>query len=603
MKITYKIFLASTVLFFSSCEKFLERGPLTTESDETAWSTEDNFRLYANKYYADFFPGYGLAFSAPNGTPLLSNTNSDDVLALGNQANVTRAVPVSSIWGYTNVRSINIMIDRVQKAISAVLSDAARAHWLGIARLFRGLEYADLATTYGDVPYYDREILANELADIYKPRDPRNLVMDAVYDDLVYAFENVKLADGARTVNRYVVAGLITRVALHEATWQKYYYNNTDRARKFLELAIDAGNFVINSGNYSIVLDYKSLFTSKDLSSANRDVLLYRAYDASLGVTHSVASYSNLVETRAVGPTTDLLKSYICTDGQPYQNSALTDANKFDLTNLIKTRDSRLEATFYSKPEPLNRASMTYVTKFLPRDAEKGVKVDGLAPLPEFASSNNDTDYPVLRYAEVLINWIEAKAELASIGGPAVTQSDIDASVNKIRSRPLAPEATARGVVKTANLEINNLPNDPKRDPVVSSLIWEIRRERRMEFAFELSRMADLRRWSKIEYIDTDSNLDLLSGGWVSFSTDLPSELKAANVGLITVVGLNGTRTTYNGTNGTEMTGFFRHSTTNGRLPFLNQANLNPYLQPVGQNQINDYLTRGSELKQTEGWY
>src|SRR5690606_13394418 len=104
----------------------------------------------------------------------------------------------------------------------------------------------------------------------------------------------------------------------------------------------------------------------------------------------------------------------------------------------------------------------------------------------------------------------EAKAELATIGGAAVTQDDIDKSINKIRDRPLAPIAVERGVQETAPLSLSALPVDPKRDMNVSALLWEIRRERRMEFTFEASRIADPERWHKLDYMDTDENPDLL---------------------------------------------------------------------------------------------
>lgn len=106
---------------------------------------------------------------------------------------------------------------------------------------------------------------------------------------------------------------------------------------------------------------------------------------------------------------------------------------------------------------------------------------------------NNLNGYPVLRYAEVLLNWIEAKAELFTLGAGSVTQEDIDLSVNKIRNRPLAQDAVKRGVQKTAPMELAALPDDPSRDSDVPALLWEIRRERRMEFAFEHSRIIDLR--------------------------------------------------------------------------------------------------------------
>src|SRR5690606_26697311 len=103
----------------------------------------------------------------------------------------------------------------------------------------------------------------------------------------------------------------------------------------------------------------------------------------------------------------------------------------------------------------------------------------------------------------------------------AVAQSDINLSINEIRDRPLAQEAIDRDVTKTAPLSLAALPVDPSRDPEVSPLLWEIRRERRMEFAFETFRLADLKRWSKLEYMDNSLNTDLLSGGWVDFPLEL----------------------------------------------------------------------------------
>jgi hypothetical protein len=209
---------------------------------------------------------------------------------------------------------------------------------------------------------------------------------------------------------------------------------------------------------------------------------------------------------------------------------------------------------------------------------------------------------PVFRYAEALLNWIEAKAELSTLGTGSINQGDIDLSINKIRNRPLATEAIAKGVKKTAPLSLADMPDDPERDPGVPALLWEIRRERRMEFAFEYSRYEDLKRWKKLAYMDTEANKELLSGGWVNFPAELPTELTSAKVGQISVVTANGTTVTYDGSNGAQMKGFFRSPTTNGRLPYLNIPNVNPYLTPVGRNQMDEYKNRGYVLTQTEGW-
>lgn len=602
MKLTYKILSIAFLIVLSSCDKFLDRQNLTLENDETVWRSEDNVRLYANQYYPIFFSGYGRLNNAQGAAPLLSFTNSDDVLHLGNQPNLTLVVPNSGIWNYEHIRSINIMIDRVSNRMGGILSEEAKNHWLGVGRFLRAYRYSELVLSYGDVPYYDREILSNERNELYKDRTNRDVVMDAVYDDLVYAMSNTRINDGAQFINRFIVAGFASRIALFEGTWQKYYYKNNDRAKKFFDLAVSAGDLVIQSGNYANEMDYKSLFTSNSLAG-KKDVLLYREYSAALGITHAIVSASNLIEGLNMGPTTDLLKSYICVDGRPWETSQISGASDFDIQDLIRTRDPRLEATFLSRPYIRNNASLIYVTKFLPREGEDHIIVGGgNEQLTQYRSTNNETDYPVLRYAEVLLNWIEAKAEAATLGGSAVNQDDLNVSINAIRRRPLAQAAINRGVSKTVDLNLTNLPTDPNKEGDVPDLIWEIRRERRMEFTFEYSRLVDIRRWGKIQYLDTNTNPDLLSGGWVDFPVDLQNFLSGDRVGSFMVADLNGNLTTYDGGNNSSMRGFYRNVRNMGRQPFLNQPNLNPYLQPIGVNQINEYKTQGYKLSQTEGW-
>jgi hypothetical protein len=599
MKYNYLLIIFILIFSFIGCDDFLDRPPLTVANDETVWTSEDKVRLYANKFYPDFFVGYGHLWTTTN-APLMGYTFSDDVVWLGSQSDFMRAVPNSKIWNMEIIRSVNIMLDRVENKMKNILSEEALAHWKGVGRFFRGFRYAQLVFEYGDVPYYDHVVSDTDRDDLYKPRTPRNEVMDAIYNDFKYALENVRLNDGDQYVNRYVVAGFISRIALYEGCWQRYYYQNNERAKKFFDFAVEAGDMIINSGKYDIVTDFRSLFTSDDLRG-NKDCILYRHYDPAVNVTHCIASNNNLAESLNFGPTTSLIKSFICNDGNVWQNSDLPDANKFNISNLIKTRDSRFEATFYDKPHPRSRSSYYYINKFLPREVAEIVE-SGSTPPFEFTSTNNKTDYPVLRYAEVLLNWIEAKAELETMGETLVTQNDIDISINKIRNRPLAPKAITKGVKKTAPLQVTDLPNDPNRDGRVSPLLWEIRRERRMEFAFEHSRYEDLRRWHKLDYMDTDANIGLLSGGWVNFPVELSSELNDANKGKISVVTLNNEIIVYDGTNKSQMNGFFKHTSTIGRQPFLNQVNVNPYLAPVGKIQMDDYAKRGYELKQTEGW-
>ena len=616
MKLKIFSFLAVCALTLTSCNDVLDRPSQTTMEDDSFWTSEDRVRLYANSFYTNFFVGYGLGYGETEYTPNTHYTFNDDMVRKSTQAQFLRAVPNSKggtsetlsweeqfsgpTWNFAWVRKANVMIDRITRLMPNVLSETQYKHWLGIGRFFRGLEYARLVNVFGSVPYYDHEVKNTDKADLYKDRTPRNEVMDSVYNDLKYAMNNVRLNDGLQNVNRYVVASFVSRWALFEASWQKYYYKNDDRARKFLELAIESAELVMNSGKYDIVTDFRTLFGSTDLTSS-KDCILYRKYDAGQGVTHCVASYCNMHSPNDVGPNLDLIKAFICTDGKDWQTSALPTAKDFTLSNLITTRDPRFEASFYGATTMKAKSCALYVTKFIPRSALNYLK-DGGSPAPEFQGDKNVTGYPVMRYAEVLLNWIEAKAEYATLGGPAVTQSDLDKSINKIRQRPLDDEAKSKGVKQTAKMELANLNADPKRDADVPALIWEIRRERRMEFAFEFSRIIDLRRWKKLQYMDTDLNPDLLMGTWVNFPTELNSELVAKNKGAFRVKNAAGNLVVYDGNNGAKMVGFFYPIENLGRFKFLNVPNVNPYLSPIGVNDIREYSKRGYHLTQTEGW-
>ena len=599
MKLKIFIILAGFVLLFTNCNDVLDRPSLTTAEDDAYWTNEDRVRLYANAFYTNFFVGYGLKYTTTY-APNANYTFNDDAVRMSTQTQFGRTVPTSKgstsldmmwqseftgpTWNFAWVRKANVMIDRITNLMPEILTNEQYNHWTGVGRFFRALEYARLANVFGDVPYYDTEVQNTDKDGLYKDRTPRNEVMDAVYNDFEYALQNVRLNDGGQYVNRYVVAAMVSRWALFEASWQKYYYKNNERAKKFFDQAVAAAEMVMNSGKYGIVEDFRKLFGSTDLTNS-KDCILYRKYDAGQNVTHSIASTCNMNDPTDVGPNLDLIKAFICTDGKDWQTSSLENVDDFTLSNLIKTRDSRFEASFYTKPTPRAKSSYLYVTKFIPRSGLSYIESGG-SPAAEFQSEKNVTGYPVLRYAEVLLNWIEAKAELATLGGTEVSQSDIDISINQIRKRPVAEEAKALGVTMTAEMKLDALPQDPHRDPTVPALLWEIRRERRMEFAFEFSRIIDLRRWKKLEYMDTDKNEDLLIGTWVNFNDEVKSELKDENKGKLRVMAKDGSFTTYDGTNAAKMNGFFYPTQNQGRLPFLNVPNVNPYLSPIGTNQI-----------------
>jgi hypothetical protein len=609
MKRKLTVIIALVALFLGGCEDFLDRPSLTTMNDQNYWTSENNLRLFANGFYINYFVGYNSAWGVDY-APLRGYYFADDFTQAGKQQSFETQPPSSRAstsetptmmitycgpsWNFAYVRKSNLFLERINKMKDTYITTEAYNHWSAVARFFRGYEYSRLVSVFGNVPYYDRVILDTETDLLYKDRDSRTLVMDAVYDDFAYVLANMRLNDGsAQYLNRYIAAGFISRLMLFEGTWQKYHLNNTEKAQKYLQMAVDAANIVMASGKYSFTSDFRSLFGSFDLAN-NKEVILYRHYDATVGVTHHIASYANTTESQPQAANLDLAKSFICADGQVYQSSTLPNAAKLDFTSMIATRDPRFEATFWDKPMK-EAATLLLSDKFIDRI---GPTYYGRTYPAEYGSNTNTNDAPVMRLGEVVLNWIEAKAELATMGGPAVTQADIDASINAIRTRPLDAAAIAKGIQKTAPMSLASLPNDPDRDADVPALIWEIRRERRMEFVFEHSRLLDIKRWKKLNYMDVTTNPDLHLGLWIDFPVEYAEWLVPSKVNKLKVQKADGTVVTYTGTNGADMVGYYIPENISARDAFTDRV----YLAPVGMTQIAEYADKGYTLTQTPGW-
>ncbi|MCC8188144.1 MAG: RagB/SusD family nutrient uptake outer membrane protein [Bacteroides sp.] len=612
----YILLIFAVITCFSACDDILDRPQKSSPDDSTYWKDENTVRLFVNGFYANYFVGYNSGWGTAY-APLRGYNFCDDLTKTGVQDLFEASVPSSRktantettletpemlaeywgpTWSFVWVRKVNILHERLEEMKEeGKLSDTEYAHWKGVACFFRGFEYSRLVSVFGDVPYFDASFSESDFDTMYKDRDDRGYVMDKVYEDFQYALENIRESDGNQYLNRYMAAGFITRLMLFEGTWQKYHNLDSDRAKKYLQLVESAGDYVISSGKYKFTSDFRSLFGSQDLAG-NEEVLMYRHYDDALAVRHCIASYCNRNEgDLGYGANLSLAKSFICADGQPYQLSSLSNADVLDISNMVATRDPRFEATFWHEPM-VTSPTLLYCCKFIDRE---GVNYYGQTPPAIYASNTNTNDYPVMRYAEVVLNWIEAKAELAeSYGGSAVTQADLDVSVNAIRNRPLDDEAIQKGVQQTAPLTIGAIPDDPFRDVEVSALLWEIRRERRMEFFGEHTRLLDIKRWKKIQHMSGENCPDILRGIWTNFPQELTEFLVEDKVGVLQVEKEDGTIVTYDGTNASQMVGYYIPVNVQDRDSFTDRV----YLSPVGEQQITEYSQKGYKLTQTTLW-
>lgn len=575
-----KIYILAAVIGFlaTSCKKeFLERGPLDQMEDGNYWTNEKNVRTFAFGFYPTYFNAYGAAWTW--GDYFYQGQSLNDDFGPTSPPGFTKVIPTSGGgWSFTNVRKANIFINRVQ--IVPDLNVATRAHWTGIGRFFRAMAYYRLVKAFGDVPFYNKELLTTDEQELYRPRDSRTLVMDSVLSDLQYAAANVREVDGEKGLNitKWVVLAYMSRIMLFEGTWQKYHNISQAKATEYLEAAKWAANEVITKGGYSFSHTYRESFNSLDLS-VNKEMIMYRRYATGL-LTHALMSYVN--GEGQTGPNKSLMETYLCTDGLPVGISTVYQGDKTN-EKVRTNRDPRLLDNFNPELRPqgsINRynklgvSTTGYATwKFLN---------DGLRDKPEGQSNVNPVHGPVIRYAEVLVAYAEACAELGTL-----TQPDLDKSINVLRARPAGTAAKLPALqVIGGQPAVNGVVyDDPKRDPAVPSLIWEIRRERRVELTMEGYRLDDLRRWKKLDYVDMVKYPDINRGAWIVRS----EWLKTDGSSWLSGVTLTNTTEGYIIPAPSALT---QRTFTDDKV----------YLDPLPLDQIKLYKDKGVDLIQNPGW-
>ena len=685
MKRLSYILMAFAVLALTGCNvnEFLNRNALTTMDDASYWTTENNVRLFVNGAYGSYFNGYSDNWGSVYAPACYSYEMSDDRTTSGTQANILISIPSDNWyrgelgyrgywlqrrgagpWNFAYIRKWNLLMDRVATMKEeGRLTDEQYNHWNGVARFFRAWEYCRFVQSFGDVPYYDHVVATDDFDDMYKDRDPRTLVMDACLEDFNYALNNVRANDGTDYVNKDVVGTIASRCMLFEGTW--YVYHKTDEAmktctdidghaKKYLEAAQKFAEYVMNTGKYSFNTPSHELFGHlyTTLTGTAKEVILYRTYNKTIQSSnqHCIASYAGGNgggEGQSMAGNLSTLKAWICQDGKPYTSSTVPNVESWRMQDMVVTRDARFESTFWD--EPRSSATGLYVEKFIDRTGLT-YGVDGAPACPAcYASCTNENGYPCVRYSETVLNWIEAKAELAEhFGGPAITQSDLDKSINAIRTRPIDDVAKAKGVKQTAPLQLSwvNELFDPERTAApqkachsyavtgkfVSPIIWEIRRERRMEFFMEQYRVLDIRRWGQMELMLGANNPDLLVGGWVELdkSQQLTKRkynlLVKANVGKVSVKHIAGytdngqivlgDRIFFDGTfddknvyvsgNADQMEGFLIPQNIADRDPL--NVDVRNYLEPICTDVFRQYKDKSKAvgkdytLYQNPGW-
>lgn len=470
--------LTCMMLLFVSCKKdFMDRYPQTSVPPELFFKSEEDLSLYINGLLT--IPGRGNYLSDQD-TDDKATTGAVEIKSImtGNPSSQN----ITSGWTWGRLRDINYFLDNYTKA---AVSEEVKKHYAGLARYYRALFYVDKVKRYSDVPWYSKTLNPSDTTDLYKPRDSRALVMDSVMADLAFAAANVKSDVPTGTPNVWVVKLVQARVALYEGTYRRYHteLNLAGTASTFLQTAAQVAKEVMDSGNFALHGSYAGLFTSASLAG-NSEVLLASIYDQDLkrsGGNGNILDYE-------MSPSRDLVQTYLMADGSRFTSQA--GYQTFGFVQEFQNRDPRLSATVFYPGFIL----ATNAPNPKPYIQRLNKNFTGYHQLKGYINSTDnktiaDVDFPTYRYAEVLLIYAEAKAEMETL-----TQSDLDESVNLLRARVGLPNLSMSWA--NSNVDPVLAAKYPNVAGANQGVILEIRREKRVEFAMEGYRFDDLMRWA-----------------------------------------------------------------------------------------------------------
>lgn len=526
--------LLLTVFLFSCNDDFMDRAPKDKIAGENFWITESDLMLYINSMYDKNIWGHK---QDPNRPPF-KNRGSHLAYAEAYSDNATDArnstvnvrltdayiVPLKDDyngWSWTEMRRINYFLSNYQKAD---ITDSKKKAYAAEVYFFKAWDYFRKVQIFGDVPWLTRDLNIDS-PELYAPRNSREDVMDSVLMCINRAIEWLpdpsKAAPGGR-INKDMAQFLKARICLYEGTYRKYHKDLglQTSANTWLEDCVSACDYLMSSNRYKLYNNgqkdtYWSLFAVKDADIRNiSEAILGVEYNSELGVAHDFPRYYMQNAHLGLCAQKSLIDDYLCEDGRPIYIGG--SAGAYVSNPLFKgygkwieldNRDPRMTQTIVRPGEYAsiyNNSTGVYdaTTNGVELPRLGGYEQSGyrfskhwIPDLKYYQASSNASQAAIeFRYAEVLLNYVEAKAELGTIA-----DSDIDKTINELRKRA-GFDFTK---YPTAKLSMSAIPADPRLDAIyaekldyaVSPLIREIRRERRIEMVLEDLRYWDLMRW------------------------------------------------------------------------------------------------------------
>ena len=499
MKKIFLLLAAASVLV--SCEEFLSKEDPNKVDAPSYFRSETDLVTYVNGFLQTMIP---TAVSVATG-----DARADCMAWRGEYQFLTDNYDADDQTGWStgnwdDLRNINYFLDNFRRASA---SETMLNHYEGVARFWRAYFYWNKIKTFGAVPWYDKTIDSNDYDALYKTRDSREYVMRKVLEDLDYActhcISNAALEVNSVQITTYTALALKARICLYEGTFRKYHATDpstgapwtADESEIYLRAAADACYTLMQSGKYSLVSDpanvttqYRKLFTSESVYT--QEVIWARAYNAELNAVHSLNSYFIVQQYGSYSLTKQFVNTYLNLDGTRFTDKAGYEKTEFvdEFTN----RDYRLMQSIrypgYTRKN--NGVDTPYAPDF-------GYCVTGYHPIKwviddtgyDSNTSPCPTSIPIIRYAEILLTYAEAKCELG----------EFDETIWNETIKPLRERA---GVDGTMPAVADPYMIDYFLNTITDNALLEIRRERGIELLLENVRWDDDMRWAMGELLE-----------------------------------------------------------------------------------------------------
>lgn len=486
---------------FTACHD-LDLQPLSQASSETWFTDGPQVEMALNTLYLhQFWPMFKCDWGE---TAIMSlDEASDDwmnrttlVPFTNGTLNGDNSTFLKNTWSYSYkaISRTNTILENIERS-KANLSIEYYERYIADARFVRACMYSRLISRFGDVVYYSQNM---ELEDAYKAgRTGKDEILKLIYEDFDYAAEKLPV-EYASSETKRATKGAAYAMKARIALFFNDYKTTRDAAKECLDL-----------NHYELYSDFGELFRSKTKNSVEtvfgipRDI----AYDSAIPA-NGVKPYlsRNVTSPSATAqPSWDLFCSFLCTDGKTIDESPLYNPNE-----PFKNRDPRCSYTivefnsnyfgFNYTVHPDSAKCWNYnLAQFVPnKDSKAGdqyASYNGLMLRKGIDEDWNDdfsanNEKLIMRYADVLLMYAEAKIELGDID-----QSVLDA-MNKVRARAYKVAYTSSKYPKIAETDQTNLRRI-------------LRIERRMEFAFEALRYDDIIRWRIAETVMNRPNYGL----------------------------------------------------------------------------------------------